>query len=483
MYNLNFSFEPQLDARCAPVIPMAGPSSSWHPCEENTSAATLGEGATPREDGTPREDTAHATPGETAMPASASTLGDNDGARPCAGDTEASVSMSQSVAELSSSIDHDFEFVKSAATRICWRPKRSSASSCTNPTPTPTRLLDPPEELPQGPATKQPQQQPSEHQATEQPQQQLPQQTPGQESTSSSAGASHVDPADNAPTSFSSQFSPGTQHFDVMLRQFIDLIRSAAPAAPGTASAISSPPLPTPATSLLCQSSLLRLAPPPGLHAPAVLPAAHTGGPGSCWTQGLAAARDAAAVPASDEAAASASTPGAAATALTVNDIPLFSGQCTGQKAHRWLKQLRRDCATAQQECVDLTDDPRWRVYVCSHPHARTIIGAGIIYFEGRFCNGREDNARTLNLPAPFGKYRFDFIAGRKDGTACRLHPSSGENSDTPVTGALDEWKIPQRTLWRRISYNRHGSDHRAWRQSRCSHAWASNHRNLHRPD
>ena len=169
--------------------------------------------------------------------------------------------------------------------------------------------------------------------------------------------------------------------------------------------------------------------------------------------------------------------------ALMVNDIPRFFRQCAGRMAHKWFKQLRRECATAQQERVDLTEDPRWREYVCSHPHARTIIGAGITHFEGRFCNGREDNARTLNLPAPFGKYRFDFIAGRKDGTACRLHPSSGENSDTPVTGALDEWKIPQRTLWRRISYHRHGSDHRAWRQSRCSDAWASNHRNLHGPD
>ena len=63
-------------------------------------------------------------------------------------------------------------------------------------------------------------------------------------------------------------------------------------------------------------------------------------------------------------------------------------------------------------------DSPDWRAYVCSHPQATFIIGlASIVRFEGRFLQAGEPNAHALNLPGPFGKYRFDFVA------VCTLAP------------------------------------------------------------
>ena len=97
----------------------------------------------------------------------------------------------------------------------------------------------------------------------------------------------------------------------------------------------------------------------------------------------------------------------------------------THKQGSKWLKVLRERCAREGRESIDLTAEPCWRAYVCSHPERITIISAsGIIHFEGRFLNSPEPNARELNLPAPFGRYRFDFIAWRGNGTACRMHPS-----------------------------------------------------------
>ena len=152
-----------------------------------------------------------------------------------------------------------------------------------------------------------------------------------------------------------------------------------------------------------------------------------------------------------------------AANALLLReDIQTFRGHFTVKRAHAWLAATRQDCAQRLLESIDLSDDPRWREYICSHPEARRIIGDGITHFEGRFCNGLEPNRGTLNLPPPFGQHRFDFIAWHGDGTAVRLHPS--RNADAlPVDGRLADWVItplaagastpgdePARQIWRR---------------------------------
>ena len=124
-----------------------------------------------------------------------------------------------------------------------------------------------------------------------------------------------------------------------------------------------------------------------------------------------------------------------------VGDIQAFRGNFGYKKAHAWLARVRYQCAHAGVESVDLSDDPRWREYICSHPMARKIIHTGITDFEGRFLNGRECNAVQLGLPPPYGQHRFDFVAWRNDGTACRLHPSQ-KNDALPVEGRLLDWVL-----------------------------------------
>ena len=131
----------------------------------------------------------------------------------------------------------------------------------------------------------------------------------------------------------------------------------------------------------------------------------------------------------------------AANTLLMQVDIPTFRTHFTVKRGHAWLSAVRQDCANRALESVDLTDDARWREYICSHAEARRIIGPGITHFEGRFCNGLEPNRHQLNLPPPFGHHRFDFICWRSDGTAVRLHPS--RNADAlPTPGLLTNWVI-----------------------------------------
>ena len=128
-----------------------------------------------------------------------------------------------------------------------------------------------------------------------------------------------------------------------------------------------------------------------------------------------------------------------AANLLMVEDISVFRGNFGHKRAHAWLAQERHRCAHTNVESVDLSDSPQWRKYVCSHPQAREIIHTGITHFEGRFLNVRECNAARLALPAPYGHLRFDFVAWRNDGTACRLHPG-GKNDALPVWGRLQDW-------------------------------------------
>ena len=132
---------------------------------------------------------------------------------------------------------------------------------------------------------------------------------------------------------------------------------------------------------------------------------------------------------------------GAANILVMVEDIPHFRGNFSHKRAHTWLAAVRRDCAHHGMESIDLTDDARWREYICSHPVARQIIGTGVVHFEGRFCRAREPNAVQLGLPPPFGAQRFDFVVWRHDGTACRLHPG-GRADALPVYGNLFDWMI-----------------------------------------
>ena len=131
----------------------------------------------------------------------------------------------------------------------------------------------------------------------------------------------------------------------------------------------------------------------------------------------------------------------AANTLLMQQDIPVFRTHFSTKTAHAWLSQLRADCANQAREVVDLSEDPRWREYICSTGKAREIIGQGITHFEAGFCNSLEPNRGALRSPPPFGEQRFDFIVVRGDGTACRLHPSKA-NDATPTIGRLADWVI-----------------------------------------
>ena len=148
---------------------------------------------------------------------------------------------------------------------------------------------------------------------------------------------------------------------------------------------------------------------------------------------------------------ASASTPGVASAVspgppeavvmLVAGDIEHFRRAVDTKRAHRWLAETRKAAARKPQEVVDLTADSRWREYVCSHPHAREIIGSGVVSFEGRFLLGLEPNRAQLALPPPYGDHRFDFVAVRADGTACRLHPGRAADA-VPIVGLLKDWAI-----------------------------------------
>ena len=173
------------------------------------------------------------------------------------------------------------------------------------------------------------------------------------------------------------------------------------------------------------------LSPPPGQllppqsPAPPAPPAQHAGAYGS-WEPATSSTPPAqhvsALAPASTSA--SASTPGAQPDVmvetpllLTREDIPTYRGTFCHKWAHQWLKTTREDLANQGVELRDLSDSIYWRVYVCSHPKAPYIIGsAGIVRFEGRFLQGKDPNAHQLNLPEPYGKRRFDFVAVHADG-------------------------------------------------------------------
>ena len=103
---------------------------------------------------------------------------------------------------------------------------------------------------------------------------------------------------------------------------------------------------------------------------------------------------------------------------------------------------LRADAAHDAIEAIDLSDNADWRHYVCSHPKAREIIGAGIVKFEGRFLHSVEPNHRQLGLPEPYGQKRFDFVALRGDGEACRMHPGCRRDAEI-AQGRYEAWLIP----------------------------------------
>ena len=72
---------------------------------------------------------------------------------------------------------------------------------------------------------------------------------------------------------------------------------------------------------------------------------------------------------------------------LETHAIAKFRGAPFGRRtAHKWLSKVRKNAACEAIEVVDLTGNPEWRQYVCSHPHANDIIGSsGVVKFEGRF--------------------------------------------------------------------------------------------------
>ena len=124
---------------------------------------------------------------------------------------------------------------------------------------------------------------------------------------------------------------------------------------------------------------------------------------------------------------------------LTTGDIPVYRTNFTCRRAHQWLPQHRANAAHRGMEVMDLSDSPTWRPYVCSHPKAREIIGEGIVRFEGRFLRSVEPNHVQLGLPPPFGQHRFDFIAVRGDGRACRMHPGARRDAEI-IVGLYDSW-------------------------------------------
>ena len=127
---------------------------------------------------------------------------------------------------------------------------------------------------------------------------------------------------------------------------------------------------------------------------------------------------------------------------LTLDDISSWRANVTCKRAHDWLHATRDTAARQPTECIDLSGHPLWRTYVCSHPKAREIISSGIVRFEGRFLNSAEPNRQVLCLPAPYGDYRFDFVAVRKDGSAARLHPGSRRDAEV-VVGRYQDWLLP----------------------------------------
>jgi len=86
---------------------------------------------------------------------------------------------------------------------------------------------------------------------------------------------------------------------------------------------------------------------------------------------------------------------------LTAADIPTHRTHFSCKRAHLWLANLRADAAHRAMEAIDLSNHADWRLYICSHPKAREIIGEGVVKFEGRFLNSLEPNHRQLLLPDP----------------------------------------------------------------------------------
>lgn len=145
---------------------------------------------------------------------------------------------------------------------------------------------------------------------------------------------------------------------------------------------------------------------------------------------------------------------------LHPTDIPTWRGGGGMRKeAHRWLAHLRKHCAEAGMEAIDITHGlPQgvappdhaptlvfeWQRYLCMHPQAAFLVATGVTMFEGRFLNSREPNARQLQLPAPYGSYRFDFLAHRSDGLCVRLHPSQSADAQA-VVGELAAWTLDRR--------------------------------------
>ena len=141
---------------------------------------------------------------------------------------------------------------------------------------------------------------------------------------------------------------------------------------------------------------------------------------------------------------------------LKADDIGHFRGSGMRKEAHRWLAHLRQCCAHKGWEVIDITNGlpdgvhafdwaPTpvfdWKRYVCSLPHAWTLVGDGVTRFEGRFLNSPEPNARKLLLPEPYGGYRFDFVMHLMDGKCVRLHPSHSAEAQ-PITGQLEPWLV-----------------------------------------
>ena len=146
---------------------------------------------------------------------------------------------------------------------------------------------------------------------------------------------------------------------------------------------------------------------------------------------------------------------------LTADEVGQFRVSGVRKEAHRWLAHLRQVCARAQLESIDMTDGlpdgvpvfdhaPRlvfdWKHYLCSLPHAWTLVGDGVTRFEGRFINCPEPNAEKLQLPEPYRGLRFDFVVHRVDGTCVRLHPSQGAEAQ-PVIGHLEPWLVQAGTV------------------------------------
>ena len=226
--------------------------------------------------------------------------------------------------------------------------------------------------------------------------------------------------------------------FRVAPSELVEQLRTACPASDSASTPVlfKAPPAMEPAQPRVQQTQAPPKAPPPGLAAAAAASPHTAAQPSPPPPPGLA-----------PRSSPSASTPGdeaarvAANTLLMQQDIPVLRSGYSTKRANAWLKELRTECAYRGREAIDLSDDPQWREYIASHPKAREIIGQGIVQFEARFLNCVDPNRESLNLPPPFGEQRFDFIAVRGDGTACRLHPSRS-NDAIPTEGRLAWWTL-----------------------------------------